>query len=432
MGKPHVIVLIHGIRDFALWQVSIGETLKKAGFVVEHANYGRFNLIEFLTPIPYFRKKAIERVEHQLRIVRDKHKDADISLIAHSFGTYVAAHILSKAFDWRFHRIILCGSVLWRHYPFEHTKGRFTDPILNDVGSRDIWPAFAESITFGYGSIGTYGFLGPYVYDRWHNGAYHGYFLTSEFCETFWVPFLRDGTEAPAASVPEEPRWWLKLISIFKIRYVLIVFVAALIAWRAGDFVPPLPVTIPDPSQAEVLGDADRGLFCSRNITSSPATFFDYVTVTLTECTPANAGASRSFRVPPSLQGSAKAQAAERPGYSHCFVSDFNMRAPAIQAAMVDFITKSKERVSCKISSHVTRLITLSYVTRQNDSKTVAFTQTYNFGDARQFAIRQIPSTNVARSDTLQAVPLKPNGQFEEDDLLAQIRQFNFPGIVKD
>jgi pimeloyl-ACP methyl ester carboxylesterase len=432
MGKPHVVVLIHGIRDFALWQVSIRETLKNAAFIVEHVNYGRFNLIEFLTPIPYFRKKAIDRVEHQLRIVRDKHKDADISLIAHSFGTYVAAHVMSSAFDWRFHRVILCGSVLWRHYPFEHIKDRFTDPILNDVGSRDIWPAFAESITFGYGSIGTYGFFGPYVYDRWHNGAYHGYFLTSEFCETFWVPFLRDGREVAAASVPEEPRWWLKLISVFKIRYVLFAVIAGFIAWWAGTLVPPTLVLSPTPSRPEVLGDADWGLFCAQNITSSPVAFFDYVTVTLTECTPANAGGSRSFRVPPPLQGSATLVPAERPGYSHCFLSDFNVRAPAIQTAMADFIAKSKERISCKINSYTTRLITLSYVTPQNDSKTVAFTQTYNVGDDRQFAIGQIPSTNVVRSDALQSVPLRPNGQFEVSDLLTQIRQFNFPGIIKD
>lgn len=432
MGKPHVVVLIHGIRDFALWQVSIRETLKNAGFIVEHINYGRFNLIEFLTPIPYFRKKAIDRVEHQLRIIRDKHRDADISLIAHSFGTYVAAHVMSNAFDRGFHRVILCGSVLWRQYPFENIKDRFTDPILNEVGSRDIWPAFAESITFGYGSIGTYGFLGPYVYDRWHNGAYHGYFLTIEFCKTFWIPFLRDGTEVAAATVPEEPRWWLKLISIFKIRYALIAVIAGLIAWPAVTPVAPPPELSPAHSRLEVLGDVDRGLFCAQNITSSPATFFDYVTVTLSECTPANAGGSRSFRVPPPLQGSANVVPAEQPGYSHCFVSDFNARASAIQTAMADFIAKSKERISCKISSYITRLITLSYVTPQNESKTVVFVQTYNIDNARQFTIGQIPSTNAVRSDSLQSVSLKPNGQFEESDLLTQIRRFNFPGIIKD
>jgi hypothetical protein len=62
---------------------------------------------------------------------------------------------------------------------------------MNEVGTRDIWPAIAESITSGYGSAGTYGFLRPLVRDRWHNGAHHGYFLNPSFCKKFWVPFLK-------------------------------------------------------------------------------------------------------------------------------------------------------------------------------------------------------------------------------------------------
>jgi pimeloyl-ACP methyl ester carboxylesterase len=151
--------------------------------VVEATNYGRFNLVEFLLPLAFFRKRSIEQVWRQIRIVRQNNPDADISVIAHSFGTYVVAQLLKENFDIKFHRIIFCGSVVPYDFPFEQIQDRFRPPIVNEVGTRDIWPAMAESITLGYGSAGTYGFRRPLVRDRWHNGAGHNFFLTEPFCE---------------------------------------------------------------------------------------------------------------------------------------------------------------------------------------------------------------------------------------------------------
>src|ERR1700736_1241877 len=104
-----------------------------------------------------------------------------ISVIAHSFGTFVISHLMAKEFERKFNRVIFCGSVLPYNFEFEQIKGRFTPPILNEVGTRDIWPAIAESLTWGYGSAGTYGFRRPPVRDRWHDGARHGYFLDPDF-----------------------------------------------------------------------------------------------------------------------------------------------------------------------------------------------------------------------------------------------------------
>jgi TIR domain len=48
LSLHHVIILVHGIRDFALWQAEIRPALEENGFKVEVTNYGRFNLLEFL------------------------------------------------------------------------------------------------------------------------------------------------------------------------------------------------------------------------------------------------------------------------------------------------------------------------------------------------------------------------------------------------
>jgi hypothetical protein len=223
--RRHIILLVHGIRDFALWQEVVRRPLEDAGFIVESTNYGRFNLLEFLLPINLFRNRAIETISRQIRIVRQNNHDSDISVIAHSFGTYVISKLMKTHFDVNFHKVIFCGSVVPYNFKYEDFQNRFSAPIVNEVGTRDIWPAIAESLTLGYGSAGTYGFHRPLVRDRWHNKATHGYFLKAVFCKKFWVPFLIDGEFVRASEVTEPPRLWLQCVSIIKIKYVLVLMV---------------------------------------------------------------------------------------------------------------------------------------------------------------------------------------------------------------
>jgi hypothetical protein len=219
----HVIILVHGIRDFALWQEVVGKSLTQNGLQIAATNYGRFDLIRFLVPIQYFRRKAIDEVLKQIRIAKETSGAEEMSIIAHSFGTYVVSHILKENFDLKFRRIIFCGSVVQYSFPFEQFYHRFRPPILNEVGTQDVWPAMAESVTWGYGSAGTYGFRRPLVKDRWHNDAGHGYFLTSEFCNKYWLPYLTEGRVVPASDKPNRPGLWVQLLSIFRLKYVLLI-----------------------------------------------------------------------------------------------------------------------------------------------------------------------------------------------------------------
>jgi hypothetical protein len=221
-ASPHIVILVHGIRDFALWQSEIRSVLEEEGFKVEATNYGRVNLFQFLLPIAALRQRPIEELWKQIRIVKQNNEGALLSIVAHSFGTYVIARLMEQKFDARFHRIIFCGSVVRYGFPFEQFQNRFSSPILNEVGTRDIWPAIAESITTGYGSAGTYGFRRPLVRDRWHDGAHHGFFLSGEFCQKFWVPFLKDGAIRDGVSSPEKPRVWIRLISVLKLKYLVL------------------------------------------------------------------------------------------------------------------------------------------------------------------------------------------------------------------
>ena len=219
----HVVVLIHGIRDWGLWEAKVSAKLADNGFEPVTMSYGRFGLFSFLAPVSLFRNRAIASIEKRFDEVLHDHPHALISVIAHSFGTYIFAHLLQRMQRLKIHRIIFCGSVLHRDFPFEQLINRFQVPILNEVGTRDIFPALAESVTWGYGSAGTYGFIRPRIRDRWHNGAGHGYFFQDGFFEDFWLKFLKNGTFEPGDLPPEEPRWWVKFISIFKIKYLLMI-----------------------------------------------------------------------------------------------------------------------------------------------------------------------------------------------------------------
>jgi hypothetical protein len=225
-----VVILVHGIRDIARWESEIRATLERNGFSVEPTNYGRMNLIEFLLPIPYYRRRAISTIWTQIQHAQMLHSGADFSVIAHSFGTYVIAQLLKTQFNIKFRRVIFCGSVVRYNFPFEQFSARYSDQILNEVGTADPWPAVAESVTFGYGSAGTYGFRRPSIRDRFHNGAGHGYFLSSDFCQKFWVPYLQSNKIEGGDDRAKYPSLWVLLLTIFNVKYLLLLAGALFLA----------------------------------------------------------------------------------------------------------------------------------------------------------------------------------------------------------
>jgi hypothetical protein len=228
----NVVILIHGIRTNAPWQNTLRIELESIGIKVELTNYGYLDIFRFLLPISYFRRKAIEAVWTSIRDIRLLYPNARLSFLAHSFGTYVLASIIQGKFDLRADKVIFCGSVVRYDFPFQDFSGRFTQPIINEVGSRDFWPAVAESVTWGYGSAGTYGFRRPRVKDRWHNGYAHSDFLTAEFCKKYWIQYFAYGKIVEADPEYQDPPAFIWVLSRLKLKYVLILVLALIfVGW---------------------------------------------------------------------------------------------------------------------------------------------------------------------------------------------------------
>src|SRR5262249_46661965 len=133
--RDHVIVLVHGIRTFANWQLQIKVVLEKAGLKVWPTNFNWFDLISFLAPLNYFRRKKINEIYEQLREAQRDYPGAKISILAHSFGSYIVAEILADKSDIIVHRLVFCGSIVPSNHRFVKLLGdRIKTEVINDFG----------------------------------------------------------------------------------------------------------------------------------------------------------------------------------------------------------------------------------------------------------------------------------------------------------
>jgi hypothetical protein len=142
-----------------------------------------------------------------------------MSVIAHSFGTYIVGRLLTDYPEFQWYRIIFCGSVIREDFRFDQVLERFRDPLLNEIGTKVYWPALAESAGWDYGSVGSTGFNRPPVVSRWHHGFEHSDFLTEDFCKEFWIPFLQ-GHKAKRAGKATQMPLYVRLICVMPFRWV--------------------------------------------------------------------------------------------------------------------------------------------------------------------------------------------------------------------
>jgi hypothetical protein len=99
-NPDHLVILVHGINTRALWMNEIRPALEDAGFAVAPTSYGKFGVPRFLLPFTWLRRKAIKRVASDINTARAAFErvygraPAEMSVISHSFGTYVISRVL--------------------------------------------------------------------------------------------------------------------------------------------------------------------------------------------------------------------------------------------------------------------------------------------------------------------------------------------------
>ena len=107
----------------AAWPRSINPVSHKpravhAGFAVAPTSYGKIGIPRFLLPFTWLRRKAIRRVASDIKTARVAfervygRRPSGMSVISHSFGTYVISRILRDHPEFEWKRIVFCGSVV--------------------------------------------------------------------------------------------------------------------------------------------------------------------------------------------------------------------------------------------------------------------------------------------------------------------------------
>lgn len=237
-GEPEIrelIFVIHGIRDRARWQSRVKRLLEEIdGVKVIPIRYGYFDLLRFWFPF-WTRRGPIERTRVEIQIGRNTYRAERYSIIAHSFGTYAVSQVITDTRDLVLHRLVLCGSILDRAFPWEVIKGRITDRIVNDYGTRDIWPLMARKLSWGYGDTGRYGFGGALVDDRSHN-LRHSDFFDEAFIETYWKPLIESSAFVEShweELAPAEP-WWFELLFSLPWKTIIVAVMLACVLWWFG------------------------------------------------------------------------------------------------------------------------------------------------------------------------------------------------------
>lgn len=162
VATKKIIYSVHGIETNGEWQKELSKNLNLDSNEYIHIphEYNFFPLLSFL--IPPLRWIEVRRFKKELEFMAEKHPGCCITLIGHSFGTYLIAKSLkniSQTSTPYFDRIILCGSVLKASYDWDEIIRRHNiKSILNDCALNDRPLVMSQAFAVGLGMAGRVGF----------------------------------------------------------------------------------------------------------------------------------------------------------------------------------------------------------------------------------------------------------------------------------
>jgi len=194
LKESRVIILVHGIHTNGSWQQDVQEQM--FGIPCLRVQELGYELVTGFHFALFSRSGPINKIHNEIRTIQREEPLAKISVIAHSFGTYIISKILEKDQNIRFEKIITCGSVIPRNFNWQkHAPHTNSINIINDVGTKDLWPVIANCSTLGYGASGNQGFRTASVTDRYFNYGHSDFFESiNEHILKYWRPIFEDDT----------------------------------------------------------------------------------------------------------------------------------------------------------------------------------------------------------------------------------------------
>jgi serine/threonine-protein kinase len=131
---------------------------------------------------------------HRLAGANDERLGTTPDVIAHSLGTWLLGHALTRNRDLQVGRVILAGSILRPDFDWAALRASGqVEQVLNHRGDHDRWVPIAHYVISDSGPSGTSGFLCPGVIERVATGFGHSDFFGEQMSaaySTAWRPFL--------------------------------------------------------------------------------------------------------------------------------------------------------------------------------------------------------------------------------------------------
>lgn len=188
---PPVIISLHGIRTAGAWQKQLATPIAAAGAIPVALDYGYFSALQLLTRSA--REARVRWLRDEVERVRSRFPDRPLSIVAHSFGSYLTAALLEAHPSVSFATVLLAGSIVRSDFPWPALLDSYrVGFVANSVGCRDPWPRVARWCVAEAGDSGRNGFdtSHPALYQQYSARHGHGDHFNAGDFGAFWLPML--------------------------------------------------------------------------------------------------------------------------------------------------------------------------------------------------------------------------------------------------
>jgi pimeloyl-ACP methyl ester carboxylesterase len=145
-NSQKALITVHGIRSHGEWNAEIAHIASSNGWIVAPFAYGYVEADVFANAAE--RGRIVDQFRDHINDISDRY-GCDISVIAHSFGTYVIAKYL-LGFDIppvSIDTLILTGSVLHEDLEIDRFEGR-AFKVINEIAPNDSIVKYARPANF--------------------------------------------------------------------------------------------------------------------------------------------------------------------------------------------------------------------------------------------------------------------------------------------
>ena len=200
-----ILVSIHGLLSQASWNAELAPIASSQNWI-----FAPFLYCDVNSPLLLLdkdkAKQVVERFREWVYDIQCRYANNNISVIAHSFGTYILASYISgfdKFLPIRLNTAILTGSILNADFDWEKHRGVRIAKVLNEVAPNDQWVKHMPKLDWIttnplYGNSGVVGFRKPCdIVIQLSNEIFdHNNVIKRDVIERHWMPFLMANRDA--------------------------------------------------------------------------------------------------------------------------------------------------------------------------------------------------------------------------------------------